>query len=188
MAHSQQQNFCKRIVNQFPEMFNGGLDGIGGSKRVLDCGSLSVNGDNKWMFPHCKYIGIDLGGGLNVDVVSATHEYNEPNESFDAIISTECFEHDMFYEKSLKNIVRLLKSGGIFVFTCATTGRPEHGTRNTTAYAAPLLSGEWADYYKNLTEKDIRKTINVDKIFDSYAFTVSNEGGMDDLYFWGIKK
>ena len=50
---------------------------------------------------------------------------------------------------------------GLFTFTCASTGRPEHGTRRSGPQDAPLLmeQGDWGDYYKNLTEEDIRETL-----------------------------
>lgn len=184
MAHLQQMNYCKSVVERFPKLFTS----TNNEKRVLDCGSLDINGNNRFMFPNFEYIGIDVAEGKNVDIICPIHEYDEKDESFDAIVSTECFEHDMFYEKSLQNIVRLLKSGGIFVFTCATTGRPVHGTATTNPHLSPLLQGEWANYYKNITADDVRKAIDVENIFSEYEFIVSHEARMDDLYFYGIKK
>ena len=73
--------------------------------------------------------------------------------------------------------------------SCATTGRPEHGTKRTTPQDAPLLfeiDPEWADYYKNINEEDIRRAISVDEIFCNYNFSVGEE--THDLYFWGIKR
>ena len=54
------------------------------------------------------YIGVDLKPGKNVDIVSKGHELNFPDESFDLIISTECFEHDHYYKKTLPNILRMI--------------------------------------------------------------------------------
>lgn len=132
--------------------------------------------------------GIDVGEGNNVDLVTKTHEFKANDESYDTIISTECFEHDMYYSQSIFNILRMLKSGGLFIFTCASTGRPEHGTISSNPCDAPLLStyGEWANYYKNLTEKDIREIIDVDATFKEYEFEINAEAF--DLYFYGIKK
>jgi hypothetical protein len=42
------------------------------------------------------------------------------------------------------------------------------------------------EYYKNLTEKDIREVINTDTAFVRYNFSVNLEHC--DLYFWGIKR
>lgn len=178
MSHVQQQEYCKKIKNLVPLYFK--------NKLVLDIGSLDINGSNYSLFDNCLYIGIDIGNGKNVDIVTKGHELNLPDGSIDTIISTECFEHDQFYEKTLRNICRMLKPGGFFLFTCATTGRPEHGTRRTTPSDAPLLSeGGWSDYYKNLTEEDIKQAIEVKNIFKEYSFDINEES--HDLYFWGIK-
>ena len=71
-------------------------------------------------------------------------------------------------------MVKLLKSGGLMVFTCASTGRHEHGTLRTTPDNAPFLgdiSEKWANYYKNLTEDDIRSVIDVNDIFNNFGKT-----------------
>jgi hypothetical protein len=50
-----------------------------------------------------------------------------------------------------------------------------------------VLRDNWDnDYYRNLTEEDIRKSINFDDAFSEYNFSV--EENHFDLYFWGIKK
>lgn len=180
MAHREQKQFCQKIKNNFPEYFK--------NKKVLDVGSLDINGNNKILFDNCEYIGIDIGEGRNVDIVSKGHEYMAPDSEYEVIISTECFEHDMFYDKTILNCLRMLKSGGMLLFTCATEGRAEHGTRRTSPQDAPLLMQdiEWSDYYKNLTETDIRNIINIEEKFSQFAFEVNKFSY--DLYFYGIKK
>lgn len=180
MAHHEQKVFCLKVKENHPDFFK--------NRKVLDVGSLDINGNNRYLFDTSQFCGIDIGPGNNVDIVSKAHEFNAPPESFDFIVSTECFEHDMFYPQSLQNIVRILKSGGMFLFTCATIGRPEHGTRRTSPADAPLLATDsvWTDYYKNLTEQDIREVINIDSIFKEYSFEINDLS--HDLYFWGIKK
>ena len=107
MAHYEQQEFCRRISAKYPKYFTG--------KKVLDIGSLDINGNNRFFIDSCNYIGLDVGDGPNVDVVQVAHLYDAPDEVFDLIISTEVFEHDMFYEKSIQNIIRMLKPGGYFI-------------------------------------------------------------------------
>jgi SAM-dependent methyltransferase len=178
MAHREEREFCTEVQNKLPEYFK--------QKKVLDCGSLDINGNNRYLFTDCDYTGIDIGPGKNVDIVSTIHEFEAPDSTYDLIISTECFEHDMHYQQSLLNIIRMLKSKGMFLFTCATTGRPEHGTRKTSQKDAPLLFGEWSDYYKNLTEEDIRKVLSIEEIFSEFEFRVHT--GHKDLFFYGLKK
>lgn len=181
MAHYDQQEYCRKIRDRFPEYFT--------NKKVLDIGSLDINGNNRFLFNECNYIGLDVGEGSNVDIVSVGHLYDAPDEQFDVIISTEVFEHDMFYEKTIQNSIRMLKDGGVFLFTCASTGRAEHGTRQSDGtWAAPLLqniSEEWADYYKNLTEDDIRKIRGFESAFPDGVFEYNPVSC--DLYFFGIK-
>lgn len=179
MAHLQQQQFCNSVKNRFPDFFHGAF--------VLDVGSLDINGNNQYLFQGGNYIGVDVAIGNNVDVVSKGHGLMLPDATFDVVISTECFEHDQYYIDTIRNIVRMLKPGGMFLFTCATTGRPEHGTRRTTPHDAPLLQSfeEWSDYYKNLTEEDIREAIDVENVFSCYEFSIGME--TQDLYFFGIK-
>jgi hypothetical protein len=70
--------------------------------------------------------------------------------------------------------------------TCATTGRPEHGTTRTSPYNSPLTVSIGWDYYRNLTETDFRNELDIDNMFSTYKFELSNTH--PDLYFYGIKK
>jgi hypothetical protein len=65
-------------------------------------------------------------------------------------------------------------------FSCATTGRAEHGTRRTTPHDAPFCG----DYYRNLTEEDVRQECDLSafKVYEFIADYTAN-----DLYFWGLK-
>jgi SAM-dependent methyltransferase len=178
MSHAEQQDFCARVRALLPRYFGPG-------QRVLDVGSLDINGSNRYLFDSPDYVGLDVGPGRNVDVVCPVHEYDG---AFDVVVSTECFEHDRHYEKSLQRIVMLLKPGGLFFFSCATTGRAEHGTRASNPGDSPLTASidGWSDYYKNLTEDDVRRAISVESFFSAFAFEVN--AAHADLYFWGIRR
>ena len=78
-----------------------------------------------------------------------------------------------------------------------TTGRPVHGIASLQPHMLQIdptwtvmpsaKHDDWqTEYYKNVTEKDVRDAINVDEIFSSYEFVV--EKNHCDLYFWGFKK
>jgi len=190
MAHQEQINFCKSVKEFMPDFFKG--------VSVLDIGSLDINGNNRYLFENYDYTGIDIGEGKNVDIVCKGHEFKPNNgHQFDVVISTECFEHDKFYEETILNACRLLKSGGLLMFSCATIGRPEHGTTRTSPKDSPFTT----DYYKNLSEQDIRdiwkdvslwdadvkKTSGIDSEFSEYNFQTRLEFPQD-LYFWGIKR
>jgi SAM-dependent methyltransferase len=167
--------FCKEL---FPDAFVG--------KRVLDVGSGDINGNNRFLFTDCEYDGNDVAPAANVTIVSKTVDLPFPPKTFDTIVSTECFEHDPQWAESLQTIVSLLKPGGLFLFTCASTGRGEHGTRRTSpgdSYGTLGNVDGWVDYYKNLTLDDVRQAIDVDAVFgvwDAYYNAITK-----DLYFYG---
>lgn len=179
MAHYQQKCFCERVKQQFPSYFHG--------TDVLDCGSYCVNGDNRHLFTEVKYTGIDLAVGKNVDIVSKTHEFRLGEvEQYDLIISTECFEHDQYFDLSIKRIIELLKPNGLFVFTCATTGREEHGTMRSKPEDSPftIRRGDgWEDYYRNIRPE---QAIIIGQSFHHFIVEVNFKIG--DLYFWGHNK
>lgn len=189
MAHKEQVNYVNKIKEKFPQYFT--------NKKVLGIGTFNVCGTEDQYFTQCDYSGLDLGPGPGVDIVCPAQDYDAPNETYDVIISCECFEHNPFYKETIQNSIRLLKPNGLFLFTCATTGRPVHGVKSLEEESKlkfpnwktmPNVSREnWDnEYYKNLTEEDIRECANIDDVFSSYEFEV--ETNHCDLYFWGIKK
>lgn len=177
MAHTAQQDFCVFIRNTYPAYFIG--------QKVLDVGSWDVNGNNRFLFKDCEYTGLDIGPGKNVDIYCSAHEYAAPDGSYDFIISTEMLEHNVEWEKSLKNMLRLLKSSGMMLITCAAPGREEHGTAILGHWHPCSDLPGWADYYKNITEDDIRSTLEPDKNFAKYFLYINTLP--HDLYFAGIK-
>lgn len=178
MAHIQQKRFLQHVKSLYPSKFNG--------CTVLDVGSLNINGTNRYLFENYQYTGIDIGPGSNVDVVCKGHEFTSPT-LFDIVLSTECFEHDIHYAATITNCVKLTKPGGLFLFTCASVGRPEHGTSRTqTAWGSPYTDEQWPDYYKNLAEEDVRAVLDFDEAFTEYKFEYNPESA--DLYFYGVKR
>ena len=170
--------FCKSI---FPAQFV--------EKLVLDVGSGDINGNNRSLFDRAHYHGNDAYAAKNVTIVSKTSALTFEDGTFDTIVSTECFEHDPEWKESFQSIVRMLKPGGLFCFTCASTGRGEHGTRRTTPQDSYGTIGNvdgWTDYYKNITIDDVRSAIELDSIFvvwDAYYNLVTK-----DLYFYGVRR
>jgi len=189
VAHTEQINYVNKIKNKLPNFFN--------NKKVLGIGTFDVCGSEDSFFDNCDYQGLDLGEGPGVDIVCPAQDYDAPDGSYDVIISCECFEHNPYYKETIINTVRLLKSGGLFLFTCATTGRSVHGVKSledvskekfTNWKTMPNVSREnWDnEYYKNLVEEDIRECINIEDNFVEFEFEIEDKHY--DLYFWGIKK
>lgn len=177
MSHKEQKDFLKSLKTLYPYYFN--------DKCVIEIGSLYINGTVREFFNDCTFIGIDVAPGPCVDVVCLGHEFDMPDNSFDVAISCECFEHDPYYLKTFTNMIRLVKPGGIIIFTCATTGRKEHGTLKHEPYSSPLTVGLGWDYYKNLEESDFADAFDLTNIFKEFNFSINKNNF--DLYFYGIK-
>lgn len=177
MAHQEQAVFCKSVRAKFPLLFTG-VD-------VLDIGSLDINGNNRYLFENYRYLGLDVGMGRNVDIVCKGHVF-QPGRQYDVVISTECFEHDQHWKETIKNAISLTKSGGVFLFTCATTGRHEHGTKRTSPQDSPFTHELFNDYYRNLDRTDVLSIEGFEESFSEYEFSTNTF--TKDLYFYGIKK
>jgi SAM-dependent methyltransferase len=179
--HEQAKNFTLFVKSVLTNYFI--------NKVVLDVGAGDINGTNTELFENCEYYSNDVVPAKNVTIVSKTKDLLFKPNSFDTIISSECFEHDPEYKLSILKIYELLKPGGLFLFTCASTGRAEHGTRRTSpgdSYGTIGNLPDMVDYYCNLTKDDINDIKPLDSVFslwDSYY-----ESNSCDLYFYGIKK
>jgi hypothetical protein len=171
VSHQSQLDFVASVKKQFPEYFI--------NRKVLEVGSLDINGSVRQFFDNCTYTGVDLGEGKGVDLVAKGEDLVFPDNSFDVSISCECFEHNPEWIKTFNNMVRM--THGLVVMTCASTNRPEHGTTRTSPADAPFCG----DYYMNLTENDIKDNCNFNKFL---AFGFSSCNSPSDLYFWGITK
>jgi SAM-dependent methyltransferase len=179
--HQQAKDFLLFVKTILPAFFYG--------KTVHDVGSGDINGNNKCMFEFCQYTGNDVCEAPNVSLVSKTSELKFVSSYFDTVISSECFEHDPEFDASIRNIYRMLKPGGLFTFTCASTGRREHGTRRTSpadSWGTRANLDDFQDHYKNITLEDLNVALNIQEHFsqwDAYYNSYTK-----DLYFWGIKK
>ena len=179
--HIQARDFTVFIKQMLKEYFL--------NKVVLDVGAGDINGNNRFLFENCEYNGNDVIDAPNVTIVSKTKDLLFEENYFDTIISTECFEHDPEYKESFIKIYQMLKPNGLFCFTCASTNRPEHGTRRTSpqdSYGTIGNLDDMNDYYKNLTETDLNEVLNLNALFSSWNTYYNAESC--DLYFVGIKK
>jgi SAM-dependent methyltransferase len=154
--------------------------------RVVEIGSYDVNGSVRDIFGTSReYIGVDLREGPGVDMVAFGHELDLPDASFDVAISGECLEHDPYWVKTILNMCRMTRSGGLVAFTCGSSGRPEHGTLRTDRHESPGTQAQGLDYYQNLSEDDVSQGLELASLFDDWAFWYLPT--TFDLYFAGVR-
>jgi SAM-dependent methyltransferase len=178
MAHPYQFNYINKLKILFPNYFI--------NKKVLEVGSLNINGSIRVFFANCDYLGIDVGPGKDVDLVCEGQNLDHPTNTYDTVGSCECFEHNPYWVETFNNMHRMTKSGGLVFMTCATTGRPEHGTSRIYPEDSPLTIDKGWDYYKNLTAEDFIHKFNLNNMFLIYEFELNPF--YPDLYFYGIKR
>jgi hypothetical protein len=149
--HQACHDFLKRIKAQYPGIFRG---------RVLEAGSLDVNGSPRPYFTASEYIGLDWRLGPGVDQVGLIHEWTgRPDGYFDTVISTETLEHDPHWRESVAAMIRLVRVGGSVIITCAGPGRAPHYLETS-----PTVH----DYYENRTFVEVLAQLGGEK-FDLYA-------------------
>lgn len=173
MAHFEQMFFFENISAFFPSYFQ--------RKKVLEIGSLDINGSVRRFFEDCDYMGIDIGPGPKVDQVCCGEDFPGKAKQFDVVISTEVFEHAEDWDLILLNMLRLMKRDGIIMISCASWGREQHGTSLCHSAMAPHVATS-SDYYKNLVEDDFRASFQLDYWFADYEFILD----VGCLYFVGF--
>jgi len=97
--HIQAKNFTLFVKSILPEYFF--------NKKVLDVGSGDINGNNFFLFENCEYEGNDVIQANNITIVSKTKDLPFKDNTFDTIVSTECFEHDPEYKDSFIKIYNM---------------------------------------------------------------------------------
>lgn len=93
------------------------------SKRLLEIGSWIAPGQEEIICRRTiaplvgEYIGLDMTDGPGVDVVANAKAMPFPDNHFDIIISTDCYEHVDWPREVTHEAFRVLKPGGIFYLT-----------------------------------------------------------------------
>jgi SAM-dependent methyltransferase len=91
---------------------------------IVDIGAQNVNGSLREFSPSkAKYIGVDFVAGNGVDVV-LTDPYKLPfdDESVDVVVSSSVFEHSEMFWVLFIEIMRILRSDGLFYLNAPSNG------------------------------------------------------------------
>lgn len=186
----------KKYKNKYPEFNKRGV--------MIDIGSRNMNGSVAWFVkPPVKYIGVDIRN-LREDLIESYvniypelkesglekyfslpdpyvtwcglfHEYHGmPDNSIDLVISFNMFEHDEFWNLTVKRAVELLKPGGRFIFQ-VMTGGPEHGEDYMERKYNRVDKNKFINYLKSFG-------VNIEEIED-----IDRNGELSRFYIIGIK-
>lgn len=108
--HDQSMRIMNRLARQH-------LDVLEGARRVLDVGSMDINGTYRDLFSTWSlYVGLDMEAGPNVNHVCPTLPWDlSGHELFDAVISGQCLEHVERPWLLVPEMARHLRPGGRLV-------------------------------------------------------------------------
>lgn len=163
MASPETNEFLRLVTEILPDDLTHG--------DVLEIGSYDVNGQARGHFSRARsFVGVDICEGPGVDVVGFGHELTFPDGCFDVGLSTSALEHDPNFRLTFANLVRMTKGGGAIVVTCAGPGFPEHGTSRTGLSLSPGTVSVGSDYYRNVSERDLRATVDFAGEFSTWKF------------------
>lgn len=145
--------------------------------KVLDVGSMDVNGSVRENFKMCHYLGIDMREGKSVDRVMPAEDLPKhfQAEHFDIIVCCETLEHVEHWKEALSGMWFVLKTGGNILITTPTKEKGRHG------YPSDYWRWTLEDYAKIFRDQQVLKSeqiyargvgVVVKKLNDSLHFDV----------------
>ena len=95
--------------------------------KILDVGSYDVNGSLRPLFEklgqgNWHYDGLDIEEGPNVDIVRKDGKFPIGDNSYDVIVSSSCFEHDIAFWTTFEEMVRVAKNNGYLQISTPSSG------------------------------------------------------------------
>jgi SAM-dependent methyltransferase len=116
---------------------------------VYEFGSYQVEGQEGYanlrgMFPGKFYVGCDMREGPGVDRVEDVSAISLPDASVGTVLCIETFEHVFEVRRAFDEVFRILKPGGLFLFTSPLNfrihGYPDDYWRMTPSCVRRMLS------------------------------------------------
>lgn len=148
--------------------------------RVLEIGSLDLNGSVKHLFSDAReYIGIDMRGGKNVDIVMNAHDvYSKFGmDSFDTVLCYNTLEHDDSFWVTLENIRKVLRVGGWLIISAPTYGFPIHD-----------YPGDYWRFSEEVYEKVFFKGFEILALDEIFTKQIKNKGINPVFACLGVKR
>lgn len=144
------------------------------SIRVVEFGSLDINGTPRWLFPNAAWWGIDVVDGPGVDEVADAATWS--GEPADMVVCCEVLEHAPDWENIVTNMVACCRVGGRVLVTAAGPNRAPHSAVD----GGELRDGE---HYANVDPDTLRMVL---KAAGATAIEVESRDGID-VYATGLR-
>lgn len=178
--------FVERLSKAYPNYFD--------TVNVLEIGSLNINGSVTQFFKNCNYLGVDVGEGPGVDHVmngADPRVVSNWKGQVSTVISCNCFEHNALWVDTFKNMIEVLKPGGMIIVTAAGTDFPEHGTPRSDPNSSPLTVKLGETFYQNFDNDFFMHHVGDFAIKHLHQFAIDtiprgDEPGCD-FFFFGFK-
>lgn len=149
-------HFLKWCVSEQPTLarltLNNSFEKAVGHLRagnILEIGAGQYNTHREYLNDGCRHISLNLAVSEKPAVVGDAHLMPFRNSSFDGIIVLEVLEHIPTPDLFIKEIMRVLKIGGIMIGSTRFM-HPQHGAPNDyyrfSIDSFELLFGEYSDY------------------------------------------
>lgn len=142
----------------------------------VDLGGRDVNGTARELWPHIRWTIVDKEPSNDPAIICADAAFWEPEKQYELALCTEVFEHTPNWPLIIKNAHRALVTGGQFVVTCASIGRPPHSAEGD----GPPKQREW---YKNLKPDELGDILYL----SGFLCQVTYNPITSDAYAYAIK-
>ena len=120
--------------------------------RVLDIGGRNINGTALDHFPNADATVLDVAPGAGVDIVADASTW-VPTQEWDLITCCEVYEHTYSWPGITATAFKALRSGGVFIVTCAGPGRHRHSAVNGGCRMFP------GEEYANVSVEDLERVL-----------------------------
>jgi hypothetical protein len=152
-------------------------------KRVLEFGSLDINGTVRDVIAADHYHGIDQVAGPGVDEVADARTYRAA--SYDLVVCCEVLEHVKDKGGVIDSAAKCLlgpgccgRTPGMFIITCACNPREPHSAVD----GGPVRDGEW---YENVNPSLLKMGLH-HLGFDVQRIVIDDKRG--DLYVTALRR
>jgi SAM-dependent methyltransferase len=158
-----------------PDAYRFIAETIGTPTRVLELGSLDINGSPRALVLRGDWYGIDMQDGPAVNEVADASIWRS-SRRFDLVVCAEVLEHTDRIHDILATARHHLDPGGHLIVTCATHGRTPH-----SAIDGGTVRPD--EHYANVDPIDLLHTVNT-LGFTPLRFETHHDRG--DLYLLAV--